>query len=238
MGKLGSGNPLPFELGGSPSTVEKYNSALKQAVGVGGSAEDGTMEAQWRLSKARGLRAAYADDRAVMQWFPDRCTDFIPVWEEVFRLVSGPGLSDQERRQNITDRWVYAENSISQILEEALQRIDPLFSLLGLIPAYTATTVHGRGFEDTTPSDPDASGPPFEGGRSSTQVPNYSSDFVCHVLYAIGAGLPSTEQSRRMQRARDLLNLTLPSWVDFTITNNSVGFILDQDLLDLGAFGP
>lgn len=236
MGKLGSGNPLPFEIGGGPSTVEKYYDALKQAVGKGNSGEDGSLEAEWRLARAKGIRAAFADERAVMQWFPDRCTDFIEVWEDLLKLTVGPGLEDQERRDNITERLTSAQSAITSVMERALQNIDPLFSVIGIEPSISITTVLGRGFQDTNPSAAQSCGPAFYGGRKSTQYPNYSSDFICYVLYDIGGGAPSAEQERIVVKAEQLLYDILPSWMDFNISFSAVGFILDQDLLDVGCF--
>jgi len=67
--------------------------------------------------------------------------------------------------------------------------------------------------------------------------PNYSTHFVCYVLYAIGASsIPTAEQYRVIERAKELLNEVLPSWVDFSMVYSSGGFILDHDLLDLGCF--
>ena len=236
MPKVGGGNPIPTEIGGGPSSSETAYEALKSAVGIGGSADDGTIEASWRMARARGLRAAFADGRAAMQIFPDRATDAIPVFEEILDTAPPPGDSDEDRRAVITDLWTKSVDASHQALEQKLQEIDPLFSIEVEDRDTVTVTQLGRAFEDWTPGDPDASGPAF-GGRESTLWPNYSGHFHCLIKYAIPAGAISLSAQNSIERAKALLNEDLPAWVDFMFFKTTTGFVLDTDLLDLGAFG-
>ena len=237
MAKVGGGNPIPFEIGGGPSSSELAYQALRAAVGAGGSAADGTIEAAWRMARARGLRAAYCDGRAAACFFPDRSVDSIPVYEAVLGLVSSIGASEEERRQANVVKWVGLDDVSSPAVEEALQAIDPLFSLLDTDRVTAVTTEHGRAFEDWTPADPDACGPAFGGGRSSTGWPNYGSDFHCLILYALPSAALSAANRRTIEAAKAVLNEMLPAWIDWLFTRTITGFILDLDLLDLEGFG-
>lgn len=237
MAKVGGGNPMPFEVGGGPSSSELAYEAMRAAVGLGGAAEDGTIEAAWRMARARGLRAAFCDGRAAANYLPDRATDALPVYEEILDVVAAPGTSDQERRDAVTDRWTQVPDATTAALQAELQEIDALFSIIDGDRDSAATTVLGRAFEDWTPSDPDASGPAFGGGRKSTLWPNYSSDFHCLVLYALSAGAITVSARNNIERAKALLNEALPAWVDFLFSRTTTGFTLDTDLLDLGSFG-
>ena len=238
MPALGGGNPLPFELGGGPSRVEQVFTGMKQALGDGGYAlDDETMDGQWRLALAKGAVASLSDERAVKQWDPSRATSWIPVWEKVLLITASDAQSDEERRQVILDRYVATLTAVTGTLEAALQVIDPLFSVVDHDPDTADTTHLGRMFEDWDPSDPDACGPAFGGGRTSTLWPNYSEDLVIFVQYAIASGTMTAENQRRLNRAEAILNQALPAWVGFRIFT-SLGFILDESLLDVGAFGP
>lgn len=236
MPGIGSGNPLPFEIGGGPSSTEEIYESLKQAVGEGMAAEDGTSEAEWRMAQARGIRAGLNIDRAMNQGFPHLCTDFIEEWEDMFHLVSGD-LSDEERRQRIVDRWVRSIDASGGGIEDDLQGIDPLFSVVAVDRTTSRVTHLGRSFQDIDPNDGDACGPAFGGGREATDWPNYSTHRKTIVRYDLPTGQLTGEAKRRMVRAKEVLREVLPSWADYSIFVGAPGFILDQSLLDVGAFG-
>ncbi len=236
MPGFGGGNPFPIELGGGPSSTQKIYQTLKHAVGIGGAAEDGTIEADWRFAQARGLRAGWSIDRAVNQAWPSLATDYIQVYEEMLLLNPG-SLSDEERRKQILDRYTRSIDSSAGGIEEDLQEIDPLFSVINVDRDTARTTMFGRGFEDEAPGDTDACGPAFGGGRKSTAWPNYSTDFVSIVRYDLATGGLTAEAQRRIERAKGLLREVLPAWVDWWIFIGEPGFVLDQSLLDGGAFG-
>lgn len=239
MGGLGYRRPFPFQLGGGPSKVDIVYDSLKQAVGVGGSAADGTLEANWRLARARGIAGSSAIARAVFQGFPDTSTDFIPLYEELLGIIPERTSSDQDRREIISERWWKIIDATATGIETELQKISTLFSVLDTGRSYTKMSSLGRFFQDEDPSDSDACGPEFGGARTITAVPNHSTEFVCVVEFGIPAGAASPEQKRMLVRAGDLLNECLPAWVDYRFTDADSytdGFILDLSLLGLGSF--
>ena len=233
MAKVGGGNPIPFEIGGGPSSSESAYLAMRSAVGEGGAARDGTIEAAWRMARARGLRAAFCEGRAAAQYFPDKCTDSIEVFESILELAPSPDASDEDRRQDIVDRWVDSIDYSTSGIEERLQEIDSLFSILENDRDTATVTQYGRAFEDWDPTDGDACGPDF-GGSDSSGWPNYSSEFNCIVMYALSAGSITSASKKKIERAKALLNRLLPAWIDFMFTRTDTGFTLDLDLLDLG----
>lgn len=236
MGKIGGGNPIPFEIGGGPSSSEAAYNAMRSAVGIGGAAEDGTIEAAWRMARARGLRAAFCEGRVAAQYFPDRCTDSIPAFEEILELAPSPDASDEARRQDVLDRWIDSSDYSTSGIEDRLQEIDSRFSIIDNDRDTATITQYGRAFEDWDPTDGDACGPDF-GGRDCSDWPGYSSDFNCIVMFALDAGAITGAARKKIERAKDLLNRLLPSWVDFMFTRTTDGFTLDTDLLDLEGMG-
>lgn len=238
MSLLGGKSPFPYALGGGPSATEQIYNTLKQHVGTGGSAEEQTIESEWRLARSRAVAAGLAMERAIAQGIPSLVTSYMPVWEEILYLVTNEAASDQVRRTEIIDRVTRQIEADHPKLELQLQEIDPLFSIIASDAESSRTTTVGRGFEDWDTASTSAVGPAFGGGRTFTAVPNFSSDFICTVSYDIDPSGLSNEQLRRIQRARDVLNEVLPSWVDWRIFIGTGGFILDESLLDLGAFNP
>lgn len=236
MPGIGGGNPFPLELGGGPSSSEKMYQSLKDAIGIGAAGDDGTMDADWRMAQARGVSAASNVQRAVNQGWPHLATDFIEVYEGIFYLVAGD-LSDEERRQKVVDRWTRSIDASGPGVEADLQGIDPLFSVVAPDHEISTVTNFGRGFEDVDPNGAGSCGPAFGGNRSSTAWPNYSTEFKSYVQYDLTSGEFTQEAKRRMERAKEVLCEVSPAWVDFVIFVGSAGFILDQSLLDAGAFG-
>jgi hypothetical protein len=237
MSYIGGASPFPFEIGGGPSSPHAYYDALKNAVGIGGAAADGTIEADWRMSQARGLRALYMADRAVAQAWPYLATDYLEVYEAMLNLNPG-NLSEHERRKQILSKYTGGIDASFDAIEADLQAIDADFSLVDLAREDSKHTVHGRGFEDENPSDPAACGPAFGGGREATNYPNYSTEFFTIVRYDIAPGYPSAAALRNVAEAEKLLSKVLPAWCNWWIFMGAAGFHLDIDLLDAGAFSP
>lgn len=240
---IGGSNPIPFQIGGGRSLPERIYWALRSAVGEHNYAVEDipgtTVEGSWRWCRALALAAMQGDERAMIDAIFSRCTDTISVFEDLLGITALAAASDEDRRQEIVDLIAHGATAISATLEDELQTIDPLFTVVYAAHDYADTTENGRAFEDYVPADPDASGPAFGGGRSSTEWPNYSSDYICLVQYGVAAGAISAEQKRRIVSAEAVINRALPAWVDFSIVNDPTGgFILDLSLLDLGAFGP
>lgn len=233
----GFGNPLSFVLGGGPSPQEQVYDAIYQAVGDGLRARPRSIVETWRMAKSRGLAAVMQDDRATMQAFPDKATDYLPVYEQILRIVPASDQSEQERRDVVTARYTRSIDATYPKLAAQLDTIDPLFQILTLPYTLTRTTDVGvRAFEDWDPSDPLASGPDYGGGREHTVIPNFSDDFVLAVFLDVGPGAFNVTNQRALELAKQELNESLPAWVDFRVFT-ALGFILDQDLLDVTAFG-
>ena len=235
MGGIGAGNPLPTAIGGGPSEYEEVYEALKSVVGEPNAGDDDTIDGAWRWARACGVVAAECIERAMAQIFPDRATSFIPVFEEILGLTTDTAeLNDEERRQLILERWTTTLSGTGPAIEDQLQVIDPLFTVIATDRDTSKETESGRGFEDW---DPAASGPAFGGGRTSTLYHNYSWDFVVLIQYVLASGVFSAENNRRLEQAKEALYYALPSHVTYSIFSHA-GFILDQSLLDIGAFGP
>ena len=238
MGGIGGTNPIPTAIGGGPSEYQEVYEALKACVGEPNYGDDDSIDGAWRWARACGLVASECVGRAMAQIFPDRATSFIPVFEEILLLTTGTNeLTDEERRQNILARWTTTVSGTGPSVEDELRTIDPLFVVITTDRDTSKTTKQGRGFEDWDTASGDACGPAFGGGRSSTLYHNYSWDFVVLVQYVLASGVCTSENKRRLEQAKDSLYYSLPSWGTWNIFSHS-GFILDQSLLDIGAFGP
>lgn len=235
MAEFGGGNPFPLEIGGGKSTTEQIYEDLKYASGIGGHAADYTIEGEWRFAQARGIRAGMSVHRAVNQHFPNLATSNIGDWEDIFLLAPGD-LSDEARRDAVMDRYSRQIDASGPGIDESLQAIDALFEVVGVDVDTATVTIPGRAFQDWNPSDPEACGPAFGGGRESTAYPAFSDYYYCTVKYDIPAGVPSVEAQNRIQRAEEALNEMLPAWVDYRFTYGTAGFYLDISLLDLGSF--
>lgn len=238
MGKLGAGNPFGFELGGGPSRVEQINSAFKAAVGEGGSAIDGTIEAEWRLAKARGWASSLDDERAMYQTWPDTADEGgIEVFEELLSVVPGRDENLQDRRDVVTPLWTQVSSATTPDLTTELEAIDPSVAIINITNRDSiTTTVPGRAFEDAIISP--TSFPAFFsfGDAKETQFANFSQDFIMFVSYPLAPGVLTKNDINIIFAIQDLLNKSLPSWCNFQITTKLdplACFTLDVDLLDL-----
>lgn len=230
MGGLGWSNPFPLEFGGAPTNVERIYRAMRSAVGQGGSASDdeNTIDGLWRQARAAGLAAAaMSGERAVVNAFPDHATDLLPYFEELYLLVPLDESDLPARRAAAAARYVADPLSSVPQLASDLQAIDPRFSVLDIDHTQSIETIVGRAFEDYLGTIP------FRGGRSSTEFPNFSTEFVVDVLLDLGSGnLPSVAEDALMATASDYLNTALAGWVNLNVITAD-GFTLDESLLDL-----
>lgn len=240
MPALGAGNPLAFELGGGPSRVEQVNTSLKDAVGEGGSALDGTIEAEWRLAKARGWAASLSDERAMYQTWPDTADEGgVEVFEELLAVIPPAGQTLQERRDVVTPLWTQVSSATTPDLTTELEKIDPSIAIVNLGNRDSVTTtVPGRAFQDAAPGDPEANGPVFFQvfPAKETQYANFSQDFTLFVSYPLAPGVLTKTNLAIIFAIQALLDKSLPAWCNFQITTklDPLGcFILDTDLLDL-----
>jgi hypothetical protein len=237
MAKIGSSNPLPTQVGGSPSRYERTYAALKRLMGDHGVPEDEyEIDALWRQAKSRGLAfiGSY-DEHAAMQAFPHTATDLIGDYEEVLGLPTDEEVPYELRRQEVVPRWVGVPESWSSRLEAQLQAIDGRASLLNIPWVQQSTTQAGRYYEPFSP----VSGEEYDtfGSRRNTLYPNVSSACMAVVKFDIGNGIvPSAQVLRQAEQMKDLMNDILPGDVDFRIVY-ATGFYLDSSLLDATGFG-
>ncbi len=235
---MGLGEPLSLALGGGPSPQDEVYDAMFQNVGDGIQAPDGTLVEKWRKARARGIAVFTEDDRAAAQAFPDISTDYLPVWEDILNIPPTPGASVSQRQATVLAAYTRTIDATFPKLTESLQSIDALMSILLIPHDLVRTTVPGRTFQDWDPSDPTASGPPFNlaatsgAGSTASGFPNFSDEFILTVLFDVGAGILSVSNQRKFAEAQDTLNESLPAWVDFRLFTEC-GFILDQDILDV-----
>jgi len=236
MATFGGTSPFPASLGGGNSPmIDVYNDMFRH-VGVNNTGAEGSIIEEWRLSRARGIAASHAVLRAFCNGFPQHATDKIQMFESLFGITPGAGDTEQDRRDRITNLWYSIDSAITSDIEARLQDIDENFSILELDRTYASETIQGRVFEDFTTADPSACGPAF-GNRKASDYANYSSSYICFVRYDITPGTITELQKRKITQAEEILNKSLPSWVDYEIvTSVTTGFILDRDLLDIGAF--
>jgi len=229
---VGGWNSLPTQVGGGTTEFERTTKMLERTVGKGGSADDpDTVEQAWRRSKALGLSASNADERAVLQWFPDTATDFLPEHERILQIDVPPNASEQERRNAVEARFVDEASSVVSDLETRLRAIDPALSLVEVPHAEAKTTEAGRTAEPRDGSEP------FGAGMTQTEFPNLSDDFVEVVHYDIGpAGSePTIAQEKTIEEAKEALHEQLPAWIDFRVATE-IGITLDQTPVGLGVF--
>jgi hypothetical protein len=241
MGSFGAGNPFGFELGGGPSRVEQLNTSLKGAVGTGGSALDGTIEAEWRLARARGWASSLSDERAMYQTWPDTADEGgVEVFEELLAVVPTRDQTLQDRRDVVTPLWTQVSSATTPDLTLQLEAIDPTIAIIDFGSRDSITTTEpGRAFQDAIPADPGADGPIFFPATllpRETAFPNFSQDFILFVSYPLPAGPLSGVNIAVVFAIQDLLDKSLPAWCNFQITTklDPLGcFILDTDILDL-----
>lgn len=234
---MGLGEPLSLALGGGPSPQEEIYDAMFQNVGDGIQGPEDSLVEKWRNARARGIAVFTEDDRATAQAFPEISTDYLPVWEDILDIPPTPGASVAERQATVLVAYTRTIDATFPKLESELQSIDALMSILLIPHDLVRTTVPGRGFEDWDTASASASGPPFRLGAGgvgddATGFPNFSDEFILTVLFDVGVGVLTVANQRSFSEAQDLLNESLPAWVDFRL-HSACGFILDQDLLDV-----
>jgi len=233
--------PPPLPEPTPTATTGAIYDALYQAVGDGLRADDGSIVETWRYSRALGIEASTKDAHATDQAFPNRATDFLPVYEEILGINPGSGQTTEDRQTEASAQWTRSLDASHPGLLQMLQAIDSDFLIIPKDHDLALVTEMGwRAFEDWDPSNPLACGPGFNLFRSGQaysvlEFPNYSDEFVLYVMLNTGTpGVVTPTQLRSLSLAVTSLNEVLPGWVDFRIFTTG-GFILDRDLLDLTA---
>jgi hypothetical protein len=214
---------LPLEIGGELSPEDKAYRMLRDAVGKGGAAAPGTIEDAWRVARAEGLGViGSVDEAAVVQAFAHLATYHIPYYEEILGIAPEPFLSEHERRVPVVEGWLGTREVSTDELQAALTAIDPRFELQAPDHDDAVTTQHGRAFEEWVPA------PAYSAdntGRRYSILPNFSTDMIVVVKFDVGVGALTSDELLKLQRAKDLLNDRLASWVDFRVYTET-GFIV------------
>lgn len=237
------GSPLSFVLGGGPDPALAAYEALRSAVGIGGAAPGGPSDSiveAFRYAKARGLAAVFDEERVVAQISPALATDLLLMYEQLLGKFFPLSVGDEQRRRELAEAWVKFESAVGASVLEALQALDSTITIADVDLEETREVQFGRAFEDWDPNSPQASGPAFSqvvGPPKCTAYPNYSDEFHLFVSYPLGSGVMNPAGARVIKRIGEVLSEALPAWVDWNVYTSHTGFILDQDLLDVTAFG-
>jgi hypothetical protein len=233
-----------MELGGGPSSEEATYLALReQLVGQGVPADDDleltTIDGLWRASKAFGLAALNSvEEAAHWQAWPTTCTDELPTYEEILKIVVPPGADFETRRAAVVARWTDRSAGVASPIEDKLLELHPDFELVYPLATFMNETIPGKFYDPIGTPDGEgtfsAAGPMLR--RSHALAPNHSSKHrVYAVLDVAPTGAVPEEIGRIRNRAIDLMDEALPAWNDFGVLL-AVGFILDESLLDVTGF--
>ena len=207
MGGIGRQNPCPFQIGGGDTEIEETWRELRKALGEGGAGPVGGIEDEWRWAKAEMVAAAAQMAlRAVTQAFPDLCTDHLPVWEE--NLLVPQEANDQLRREAVTAAYTAHISAVIPNLTSSLQAIDPTIGIVVQDEDDSFNFAPGRYWR------PRGIGAGPYGVHPASMFPGFSHWFVVRVL--IPGGIPDAATQAQVE---DVLNETLPAWVDWQIIN-------------------
>lgn len=212
---LATNNPVPFRVGGGPTNSQRAYAVLRQAVGEGGSApNDRGIEGLWRRSEAKGSAAATSSTRrAYLQAFPQCATDALPYYERILGLV--PQGSEAERRALVVALWTKRGETPTPVLLDQLRALDSRLSLIETPHSQAGTTQYGRAF---APLDPSLEAPVFGLSRGHVQFPNYSTDSIVRVVFAVAHTGPLIESELSVvEQVRRLMRTALPADIDYTI---------------------
>jgi hypothetical protein len=237
MSSLGWHAGFPLPLGGDLSPSEKAFSFLLSALGQSSVAVvDGGIEMLRLECIAIGMSCiAEFDERAVLQAFPNLAIDSIPVFERLLGISPAPGALEQERREEITRKFVELISSEIPNLTTRLQEIDQRLSVLNVPWEESIVVEPGRAFQGYRFNDDDTDetfdfnlGP--DGVRSWTEFPMYSSHDTLIVLFDLGSGVAPTRDDRKtIEIVKSLLADALPSFNNFQIITE-IGFIAGTSL--------
>ena len=231
MGGWGRQNPWPIQWGGGRSIFEQLWDALRAMLGDGGPGPRGSLEDAWREAKVSGLvKVVTMPERAALQALPIKATDHIEVYET---LLGVPRADTQlQRQQAISAAWTESLSAVISRLQDRLVAIDADLSILTVDVAESHIFHFGASFEvdfGNFPFRPSGSASALE-----SSYPMFSGHFIIYVLWQNQpGGIPPAATRDLVERE---LNKSLPAWVDWKIITK-IGFVLDQDPLDLTAFG-
>ncbi|MEE9395191.1 MAG: hypothetical protein V3W41_22090 [Planctomycetota bacterium] len=229
MGGIGRQNPIPFQIGGGTSELQRTWFEMRKHLGEGGPGPLESLEDRWRFAKACGLvKVTTMGRRALMQFFPHQATDHLTVYENLLRVPRA--TTDEGRRIAITAKFTAQVSAVIPEVRTALMAFDPN---IDVVIQVENQSVHFHPGKMARPRDGTAGA---YGVKAGSDFPAFSSHFILTVLWSgLGASPPPTDTLAAVQ---DYLNDVLPSWVDWRIVTN-LGFFLDgfnDSRLDLTAF--
>lgn len=233
---FGFQNPFPHELGGGATLDEAIYRALREAVGVGGSASDDSgAEGGWRWCRARMIASAEsALERATLQSFPGVATDHIAVFERLLGISPPTGSVDEARRKAIETQLVGRVEASLVGLRRQVRDIDPRLHVQ-VVPFDRAGLVYyGRAFQEHGTAAIRYGSGPFSPPSSATRYPAYTTVVRLTLLLDQGGTPPTDAEEGILQRASRVLRAALPTSVDFRLSV-SAGFSLDETPLDLNS---
>jgi len=196
---------VPGEVGGGPTRDEAVHLALRLSVGTLAGPEDG-LEDAWRRIKAKALvDTAVSVELACMQALPALSTAHIPVYERLLKISVAASDTEEDRRQRITEIWTRQSRVDFTSLNKALKAISSKLSASPTPNHLVTSTRFGRYLAPV--GDPSLKQP---------EKPNYSTAMIVRVQYTLGVGESLIPDEIRKE-AEDLLNASLPSWVDYLL---------------------
>lgn len=230
MGGIGRQNPIGTEIGGGEGIVEQIYLALRNSLGEGGAGPPGGIEDELRWAKAEMIAAAVASmERALVQYFPDRATDFLPAYEQDLGVPRA--ATDVERREAITAAYIGGTGAVWPWLLAQLRRIVPTLELIQQDPSQSFEFGPGRYLR---PREDEGDALAY-GANATSAFPTYSSHFVLTVLWP--GGIPDPALRDGVERS---LQDSLPAWHDYQIINAAPlhcdGF--NDTFLDISGVGP
>lgn len=214
---IGSVNPIPFRIGGGPTPTQRAYRTLRQAVGKGGSASNELgIEALWRRSEAKGLAAASSHTRrALLQAWPFLATDLLPYYERILGIVPATGATEAARRDVVVPLWAKRVNNVTPTLVEELAAIDSRLTLFEAPHDQAGTAQFGRSF---APLEPGLESPAFGIARGHCVAPEYSTDAIVRVRFAVlHTGPLTAAELVVVERVKSILRGFLPSTTDYEI---------------------
>lgn len=221
---LGWENALPLELGGGPTDFERIYTALRRAMGRGGVGPEGGLEDLWRQCKASIIAdAGVGVESAVLQILPDQATEGLDAWEELTGVE--PAATTTERQEATAAALTRKLLADLPSLRASVNALDPSLDLELQGHATARVAQFGKAFGPRTGS------PPFgTGGSASVQSAAYP-NFSDHFVYLVHATAPPSDLL--LFQLGEVLNETLPAWVDWDWYADPLGFYLDGGANDL-----
>lgn len=238
MSTLGWQASLPLVLGSDLSPPEKAFRFLSKTLGEGATPIDQSGIEQLRQECiAIGLSCiAEFDERAALQYFPNLAIDAIPWFEKLLNIAPSPNENEQQRREEITRKFVELISSEIPTLQTRLTEIDPRLSVLNISWNESVVVEPGRAFQPYRANNSDTDDTfdfnlAADGSQTWTDFPMYSSQDTVIVLFDLGASgvRPSKVDRKTIALVSSILSDALPSFNDFQVITE-LGFVAGSSL--------